>query len=106
MLLTVHELATQLQIKPSTLYAWAKRGKIPCCRLHRLVRFDPDAIAHWLEAMAERHAALPLPAFDKADSGRVQAIIARAMREAYTAPHGETRPAASPQGKEEGHGAR
>ena len=39
MLLTVKELADQLHIKPSTLYAWAAQGRIPCFKLHGLVRF-------------------------------------------------------------------
>ena len=34
MLLTIKDLAEQLQIKPSTLYAWASQGKIPCVRIH------------------------------------------------------------------------
>jgi len=38
MLLTIKDLAGQLRIKPSTLYAWASQSKIPCIRIHGLIR--------------------------------------------------------------------
>ena len=41
MLLTIKDVARQLQIKPATLYAWAAHGKIPCRKIHGLIRFDP-----------------------------------------------------------------
>ena len=36
MLLTVKDLTDRLRVKPSTLYAWAAGGKIPCVKLHGL----------------------------------------------------------------------
>ena len=48
MLLTIKDLAEQLRIKPSTLYAWASQGKIPCVRIHGLIRFRPEDIEGWL----------------------------------------------------------
>ena len=39
MLLTVKELASHLHIKPSTLYAWAGQGRIPCLKIHGLLWF-------------------------------------------------------------------
>ena len=44
MLLTVKELAEQLHIKPATLYAWAAQDKIPCLKIHGLLRFDRQTI--------------------------------------------------------------
>lgn len=37
-----------LHMKPSTLYAWAARGNIPCVTIHGLVRFPREEIARWL----------------------------------------------------------
>lgn len=84
MLLTVKELSQQLQIKPSTLYAWAKRGKIPCCTPNGLIRFDPDEIVRWLDA-SRKQPPPPLPHMPK-ESGypKLDAMIARAKRQAYT----------------------
>ena len=42
-LLTIKDLSARLNIKPSTLYLWATQGKIPCRKIHGLIRFDPDA---------------------------------------------------------------
>ena len=40
MLLTIKDLSAWLNIKPSTLYLWAAQGKIPCQKIHGLIRFD------------------------------------------------------------------
>jgi Helix-turn-helix domain len=50
MLFTIKDLSAQLNIKPSTLSLWAAQGKIPCRKIHGLIRFDPDAIAAWLRS--------------------------------------------------------
>jgi excisionase family DNA binding protein len=42
--LDIAALAERLQIKRSTLYAWAQQGRIPHRKLGRLIRFDPDDI--------------------------------------------------------------
>ena len=47
MMLTVKELSDWLKIKPSTLYLWATQGKIPCRRIHSLIRFEQEAIQRW-----------------------------------------------------------
>jgi excisionase family DNA binding protein len=47
-MLTVKELSAWLNIKESTLYLWASQNKIPCRRIHGLVRFEPEAIQAWL----------------------------------------------------------
>jgi len=38
-LLTVAELAHYLQLNPKTVYAWSSRGRIPCVRAGRSLRF-------------------------------------------------------------------
>lgn len=104
MLLTIKEVSAWLNIKESTLYLWASTGKIPCHRIHGLIRFDRDAIAQWLaslpqapskEAPGSHHRMIP-----DADQ-----LIARATREDYTPLHGETRPKSSLIGKEDLDGA-
>ena len=104
MLLTIKEVATRLQIKPSTLYAWAAQGRIPCLKIHGLVRFRKDEIDQWLESFRER------PKAEKSRPVRASAfdinrVIARAKRAAYNSPHGETRQRSSPIGKEAADGA-
>ena len=104
MLLTIKEVAPCLQIKPSTLYAWAAQGRIPCLKIHGLVRFQKDEIDQWLERFREQ---------PKAEVSRrvrprtfdIDRVIARAKRGAYNPRHGETRQRSSPIGKEAADGA-
>lgn len=104
MLLTIKEVAMSLQIKPATLYAWVSQGRIPCLKIHGLVRFRKEEIDQWVESFQKRPKATassrarPI-VFD------IDRVIARAKRATYNAPHGETRPRSSPIGKEEVDGA-
>jgi excisionase family DNA binding protein len=105
-LLTIKQVAVWLNMRPSTLYAWASQGKIPYRKIHRLIRFEQDAIKQWL---ASFHPSQPISA--AASWGRhmttdVDMLIAAAKRDVYTAAHGETRLTASPQKKEGANGAR
>ena len=89
MLLTIKELSNQLNIKQSTLYLWAKQGKIPCQKIHSLIRFDAEAIAVWLRSFTPHQAttALSLPRDPALDLDR---FIEAAKRQGYTPGHGET----------------
>ena len=49
-LCTIKEMAEELSIKSSTLYAWAAQGRIPCIKIHGLVRFRRDDIERWVES--------------------------------------------------------
>ena len=93
MLLTIKDLAEQLRIKPSTLYAWASQGKIPCVRIHGLIRFRSEDIDEWLSGFAQHRPALPAC---KGRGGDIDAVIAAAKRAIYNPRHGETGPALSP----------
>ena len=104
MLLTIKDLSTWLNIKPSTLYLWAARGKIPCQKIHGLIRFDREKVIRWLEFF-DRKAPMCVPAFFHTKATDIDQLIEAAKRDAYT-PRGETRPAASPSRKEEENGAR
>ena len=75
MLLTVKDLSAWLNMKPSTLYLWAGQGKIPCRKIHGLIRFDPDAIAAWLRAF-EPGQAPAVPPLTRRSHERSQATMA------------------------------
>lgn len=103
-LLDINAVSKLLNIKPCTLYAWAAQGRIPCVKIHGLVRFRKDEIDQWVEGFRERPKAKEFPrvrpsAFD------IDRVIARAKRAAYNSPHGETRQRSSPIGKEAADGA-
>jgi len=48
-LVTATRLATTLGVTPCTIYRWAKRGRIPCLRLGRKLRFDSNAVIRSLQ---------------------------------------------------------
>jgi predicted DNA-binding transcriptional regulator AlpA len=104
-LLTVNALSQRLQIKPSTLYDWASRGKIPCRKIHRLVRFDPVEIDLWLATFLTPSSVIPQIRTRRSDHADLDRLIASAKRAVYTSGHGETRPKSSLIGKEEHDGA-
>ena len=93
MLLTVKELSAQLRIKASTLYAWVSQRKIPCVRIHGLIRFRPEDIEGWLAEFVQHRPALPACT---RRGGDIDAVIAAAKRAIYNPRHGETGPALSP----------
>ena len=51
LLLTTGEVADRLGVREATIRNWAKRGTLPSVLLGaRTLRFDPDAIAAFIEA--------------------------------------------------------
>ena len=105
-LLTVKDLATRLQVKDKTVYAWASQGKIPSVKIHGVLRFDAIEIEQWLQ---ECHGPIGPPHIPVRHKGKrsahsVDSLIASAKRAVYTA-RGETRPIASPFRREEANGA-
>jgi len=100
----VQRLSAYLNIKSCTLYAWAAQGRIPCLKIHGLVRFRKDEIDQWLDSFQERPKAAESPRV-RASAFDIDRVIARAKRAAYNSPHGETRPRSSPIGKEAADGA-
>lgn len=105
MFLTVKELSTQLQIKPSTLYAWAAQGRIPSKNLNGLIRFDPDSIREWLNSSTKMppHASPRSKPIGKLQD--IESLIARAKKEVYNPGRGN-QTNSEPNGKGEDHGAR
>ena len=86
---TVKELSAWLNIKSSTLYLWVSQNKIPCRRIHGLIRFDPDAIQAWLNSFGVVPRKPPiLPT--RHDSRDLDQLIEASKREVPTSRHGET----------------
>ena len=84
MLLTVKELADQLHIKSATLYAWAAGGKIPCVKLHGLVRFRLEDIERWIEScQVPTNPRISHRATSGGSAEDLDRLIARAKEQAY-----------------------
>ena len=98
MLLTIKDLSARLNIKPSTLYLWATQGKIPCRKIHGLIRFEPEAIAAWLCSF-EPSGTTAIPTLARQPQPDLDRLIEAAKRQVYTSGHGETI-TPSPTGKE------
>lgn len=52
-LLTAREAAPVLKVSEAALRRYARLGIIPCIRLGRLLRFDPDALQRWRASFFE-----------------------------------------------------
>lgn len=48
-LLTPLQVTNILNCKPSSVYAWAKTGKIPAYKINGLLRFDSKEIHDWIQ---------------------------------------------------------
>jgi excisionase family DNA binding protein len=48
-LLTAEEVAAMINCGPSTVYEWAKSGRIPSLKLNGLVRFVPGEVRAWIQ---------------------------------------------------------
>jgi len=51
-LLTVEEVAAMLQLRPSTIRAYAERGSLPCVHVGNRLRFLPSDVGLWI---GQRH---------------------------------------------------
>ena len=84
MLLTIREVSQLLHVKPSTLYAWAAQGRIPCFKLHGLVRFERDAIEHWVASFrVDPTPRITRSTLPRGSSSELDTLIARAKEQAY-----------------------
>ena len=83
MLLTVKDLSAWLNVKPSTLYLWAAQGKIPCRKIHGVLRFEPDAITTWLRSF-DSVPKETLPPLTRHSNRDVDQLLEAAKRQVYT----------------------
>ena len=90
-IMTLKDVSHWLQIKPSTLYVWAKEGTIPHLKLGRLIRFDGDELTTWLNS--HRRDSQPAPVLQRrrrrSRADHVDVLIARAKRDLYTPVRGK-----------------
>jgi len=84
MLLTVKDLSAWLNIKPATLYTWANQAKIPCRRIHGLIRFDQDEIKNWLASFAPSRSTDHCLFSRHTAQADVDSLVAAAKRDVYT----------------------
>jgi excisionase family DNA binding protein len=101
----VQALSTFLSIKPCTLYAWAAQGRIPCVKLHGLVRFRRDDIERWVESFRVHEPPVMPNATPRGSRTALDELIARAKRHAYNPRPRGNQTQASPIGKETIDGA-
>jgi excisionase family DNA binding protein len=88
-LLTIKQVADWLNMKCSTLYAWAGQGKIPCRKIYGLIRFDPEEVALWVDSFRPQPQSVVFSR--KHCKSDVELIIARAKAESlYSAPGDQT----------------
>jgi excisionase family DNA binding protein len=56
-LVDVKMLSAMISVKCKTLYDWSHKGLVPCVKLGRLLRFDPDEIERWIKSKRQGKAA-------------------------------------------------
>ena len=101
----IRELSIYLHVKPSTLYAWAGQGRIPCLKIHGLVRFRRDDIERWVESFRIQDEAIPHKTALQSPRTSLNELIARAKTQAYNSHQRGNQTKSSPIGKEEADGA-
>jgi hypothetical protein len=67
--ITADCLANLLELNLRTIYLKPRTGRMPCVRLHGVVRFDPIVLADWLDS-----ATLPTTKRPLKDSPKVVAL--------------------------------
>ncbi|MDE3224374.1 MAG: helix-turn-helix domain-containing protein, partial [Nitrospirota bacterium] len=82
-LLTIQDVARQLQIKRSTIYAWVAEAKIPFFKVHGLIRFRQDDINGWVESFRGMRTR-PVIRQSRGGGSDIDAVIARAKRQVYS----------------------
>lgn len=53
--LTAKQVAKYLQVKPLTVYQWARTNKIPADKIGRIWRFKKDVIDSFLEKESQKN---------------------------------------------------
>jgi excisionase family DNA binding protein len=89
--LTIKDLAVELRVKPTTLYAWVAQKKIPFIKLHRLIRFRREDIENWVGSLKHAIGDHRRSMATQKSGESIDVLIARAKRDVYTRHHGETR---------------
>ena len=101
----VRAVAEYLSVKPGTLYAWAAQGRIPCIKLHGLVRFCRADIERWVESFQVHEPPFTLKTDSKGPRTALDDLVARAKAQAYNSRPRGNQTQSSPIGEEETDGA-
>jgi excisionase family DNA binding protein len=101
----VRELSVYLHVKPSTLYAWAGQGRIPCLKIHGLLRFRREEIDRWVQSFRAQVPPLPQKSHLRGPRTGLDELIVRAKRQAYNPRPRGNQTQSSPIGKETIDGA-
>jgi excisionase family DNA binding protein len=90
-LLTIHDVAQWLTVKPSTLYGWVAQGKMPALKILGVLRFRREDIEALLEACQIQQPNLSRRPIEPLRQGltNVDVLIAEAKRAVYTASRGK-----------------
>ena len=105
-LLTPSQVANILNCKSTSVYTWAKTGKIPAYKINGLLRFDSKEIHDWIQHCRIQPISLQRKGLKKAktvNDSDIDLIVKRAVDSVahsnYNPPERETRPSRT--GKEE-----
>lgn len=49
-LITVQEAATRLNLDANSVYRLSREQILPCVRIGRTIRFDPDVLEEWIRS--------------------------------------------------------
>ena len=88
-LLTIHDVAQWLAVKPTTIYSWVAQRKMPALRLGGLIRFRREDIETWLAGCQLEPPNPSRPADRRPRSDDVDTLIARAKAQVYTSSRGK-----------------
>jgi excisionase family DNA binding protein len=87
--ISIKEAARLLNIKESTLYAWAGRGDIPSFKFGRLIRFKKEDIEAWAESKKVK--AFPIIHFHNEETGNIRNLIENVKRTVLSSTEGKAR---------------
>ena len=89
-LLTIHDVAQWLTVKPSTLYTWVAQRKMPALKIQGVIRFRREDIDAWL-AGCQLAPLTPARSTDRRRHGTdsVDTLIATAKAHVYTSCRGK-----------------
>ncbi|MEQ1845348.1 MAG: helix-turn-helix domain-containing protein [Nitrospira sp.] len=101
----VQALSAYLNVKPGTLYAWAAQGRIPCVKLHGLVRFRRDEVERWVESFRVQEPFVTPKGTPRDPKTALDELIARAKGHVYNSRLRGNQTQSGPIGKETIDGA-
>lgn len=99
-LVNIKELASFLNIKESTVYAWVHNGTIPFYKLNGLLRFNMEEIMEWVKNSKADSPKIP-KSLKKSTRADIDSIVNKAVESAraksYNSVKRENQPESGPQ---------